>query len=56
MDRHVLSRQGPVKFFADKAAVNMAKTPIFEYVEGEEQMAGKFPCAHPIKGLVEEGK
>jgi len=27
----------------------LARTPVFEYVEGEEQMVGKFPWAHPIK-------
>ena len=52
VDRHVLSRQGLVKFFADKSAAGVAKTPVFEYVEGEETMVGKFPWAHPMKGPV----
>ena len=49
VDRHVLSRPSLVKFFATRSAAATAKTPVFEYVEGEEQMIGKFPWAHPIK-------
>ncbi|KAK0621002.1 hypothetical protein B0T14DRAFT_522548 [Immersiella caudata] len=49
VDRHVLSKQSLVKFFANRSAPVMAKTPVFEYVEGEEQMVGKFPWAQPIK-------
>ncbi|KAK3360646.1 hypothetical protein B0T25DRAFT_473991 [Lasiosphaeria hispida] len=49
VDRHILSRQSLVKFFASRNAPVVAKTPVFEYVEGEEQMIGKFPWAYPIK-------
>ncbi len=52
VDRHVLSRKSLVKFFANRSAPVVAKTPVFEYVEGEEQMVGKFPWAQPIKGAV----
>ncbi|KAK4446029.1 hypothetical protein QBC34DRAFT_357327 [Podospora aff. communis PSN243] len=49
VDRHVLSRDGLVRFFANRSAPVMAKTPVFAYVEGEEQLVGKFPWAQPIK-------
>jgi 2-polyprenyl-6-methoxyphenol hydroxylase-like FAD-dependent oxidoreductase len=49
VDRHILSKQSLVKFFANRTAPVMAKTPVFEYVEGEEQMIGKFPWAQPMK-------
>ena len=50
VDKHVLSRPSLVKFFANRTAANVAKTPVFAYVEGgEDQMVGKFPWAYPIK-------
>lgn len=49
VDRHVLSKQSLQKFFSNRNAPALARTPVFEYVEGEEQMVGKFPWAHPIK-------
>jgi 2-polyprenyl-6-methoxyphenol hydroxylase-like FAD-dependent oxidoreductase len=49
VDRHILSKQSLVKFFANRTANQLAQTPVFEYVHGEEQMVGKFPWAHPIK-------
>ncbi|OAQ75546.1 FAD binding domain-containing protein [Purpureocillium lilacinum] len=49
VDRHILSKQSLQKFFANRNAPALARTPVFEYVEGEEQMVGKFPWAHPIK-------
>ncbi|KAH8596207.1 hypothetical protein B0O99DRAFT_510722 [Bisporella sp. PMI_857] len=52
VDRHVLSKQSLQKFFSNRNAPTLARTPVFEYVEGEEQMVGKFPWAHPIKGVV----
>jgi len=52
VDRHVLSRNSLVKFFANRTAVGMAKTPVFEYVEGEEEIVGKFPWEMGIKAAV----
>lgn len=50
VDRHVLSRPSLVKFFANRTAVDVAKTPVFAYIEGDaDQMVGKFPWAYPIK-------
>jgi len=49
VDRHILSRNSLVKFFANRTAPVMAKSPVFKYVEGEEQMVGKFPWAQPMK-------
>lgn len=52
VDRHVLSRPSLQKFFANLGAGELAKTPVFEYVEGEETMVGKFPWAYPIRKTV----
>lgn len=49
VDRHILSKQSLQKFFSNRNAPALARTPVFEYVQGEEQMVGKFPWAHPIK-------
>ncbi|KAH7243774.1 hypothetical protein B0J15DRAFT_564959 [Fusarium solani] len=49
VDRHILSKQSLQKFFSNRNAPALARTPVFEYVEGEEHMVGKFPWAHPIK-------
>ncbi|KAH8672176.1 hypothetical protein BGZ61DRAFT_362259 [Ilyonectria robusta] len=49
VDRHILSKQSLQKFFSNRNAPSLARTPVFEYVTGEEQMVGKFPWAHPIK-------
>ncbi|KAK5659731.1 hypothetical protein OQA88_942 [Cercophora sp. LCS_1] len=49
VDRHVLSRPSLVRFFANRSAEKTAKSPVFEYVEGEEEMVGRFPWAFPIK-------
>ncbi|KAL3952896.1 hypothetical protein ACCO45_012839 [Purpureocillium lilacinum] len=47
VDRHILSKQSLQKFFANRNAPALARTPVFEYVEGEEQMVGKFPGLIP---------
>jgi len=49
VDKHILSKNSLVKFFANRTAPVMAKSPVFAYVEGEEQMVGKFPWAQPMK-------
>lgn len=49
VDRHILSKQSLQKFFSNRNAPALARTPVFEYVTGEEHMVGKFPWAHPIK-------
>lgn len=49
VDRHILSVQSLQKFFTTRAAPELARTPVFEYVEGEDTMVGKFPWVHPIK-------
>jgi 2-polyprenyl-6-methoxyphenol hydroxylase-like FAD-dependent oxidoreductase len=52
VDRHILSRTSLQKFFSTRNAPVLARTPVFEYVEGEEQLVGKFPWAQPIKESV----
>ncbi|KAK0717705.1 hypothetical protein B0T26DRAFT_751732 [Lasiosphaeria miniovina] len=49
VDCHVLSKPSLQKFFATWNARALARTPVFEYVEGEEHMVGKFPWAQPIR-------
>ncbi|KAK3373674.1 hypothetical protein B0T24DRAFT_703511 [Lasiosphaeria ovina] len=49
VDRHILSKPSLQKFFATWNARALARTPVFEYVEGEEHMVGKFPWAQPIR-------
>jgi 2-polyprenyl-6-methoxyphenol hydroxylase-like FAD-dependent oxidoreductase len=52
VDRHILSRQSLQKFFSTRAAPSMARTPVFEYVEGKEDFSGKFPWLYSVKSTV----
>jgi 2-polyprenyl-6-methoxyphenol hydroxylase-like FAD-dependent oxidoreductase len=49
VDRHILSKPSLQKFFSNRGAPELARTPVFEFVEGEEHLVGKFPWAHSIK-------
>ena len=54
VDQHVLSKQALQKFLANRGAPETSKTPVFEYVEGEDTMVGKFPWAQPIKQFIKK--
>ena len=54
VDRHILSKPSLQKFFSSRGAPGLARTPVFEYVEGEEHLVGKFPWAFPIKAATAE--
>lgn len=50
VDRHILSKQSLQRFFTNRGAAELARTPVFEYVNGVEDIVGKFPWAYPIQG------
>ncbi|KAH8175325.1 FAD binding domain-containing protein [Sarocladium implicatum] len=54
VDRHILSKQSLQRFFTNRGAAELARTPVFEYVNGVEDIVGKFPWAYPIQGTREQ--
>ena len=52
VDKHILSRQSLQKFFVTRQAPKLARTPVFEYVEGKEDFAGKFPWLYSVKSTL----
>jgi 2-polyprenyl-6-methoxyphenol hydroxylase-like FAD-dependent oxidoreductase len=49
VDLHVLSSHRLQKFFMDRSAPEVARTPVLDFVEGEQQTGGKFPWVQPIR-------
>lgn len=56
VDRHILSKQSLQKFFTHRQAPALAKTPVFEYIEGKEDFAGKFPWVYSVKSTASTPK
>ena len=48
LDVHVFSSRRIQKFFINLGVGDTAKTPVFEYIEGEEEIVGKVPWVHAI--------
>jgi len=55
-DRHVISSATVQKVFMHLGAFGIAKTPVLDYVEGEEHMNGKFPWIQQIKSAAVEAQ
>ncbi|UKZ57146.1 hypothetical protein TrVGV298_010998 [Trichoderma virens] len=49
VDRYVISNRTVEKFIYSRAATGMAKSPVFDYIDGEEELNGKVAWTQPMK-------
>ncbi|KAK6067688.1 FAD binding domain-containing protein [Seiridium cupressi] len=49
LDKYIISSQIVQKLLFDRAASNMAKSPVFDFIHGTEPMVGRVPWVQPIK-------
>jgi 2-polyprenyl-6-methoxyphenol hydroxylase-like FAD-dependent oxidoreductase len=49
VDRHVLGSHTLQKYFAGQTASSIARSPVLDFIEGEERMNGKVPWSQPIQ-------
>ncbi|KAL6817684.1 hypothetical protein V8C40DRAFT_281876 [Trichoderma camerunense] len=48
VDRYVISNRTIEKCIYSRAAAGIAKTPVFDYINGEEELNGKVPWTQPM--------
>ncbi len=49
VDRYVISNRTVEKLIYSRAATGIAKSPVFDYIDGEEELNGKVPWTQPMK-------
>lgn len=48
LDLQIFSIQAVQRFFINQGVASTAQTPVFDYIEGEEEIKGNIPWAHAI--------